>query len=144
MNSQMSSLDDNHEEGIAPSISLVSAPQNATTSQTSLSSLQPASPPSVQLSSLSLPSDGSNASQFLLPIPTPSANKSQASFTYSDISKSDSEGHALGALPSEIASADISIARKYFLYNFILNFERQAGQLMAASWKRLRVRRHAS
>jgi hypothetical protein len=108
----MSSLDGNHEEGTGPSTtSLASASPNATllhTSPASTHDTQPA-PSSLQAS---IPSNDSSASQFLLPIPAPFANKSQASFTYSDLSKSDPEGHSLGALPPEIASADISIARE--------------------------------
>ncbi|KAI0052399.1 ras GEF [Auriscalpium vulgare] len=45
-----------------------------------------------------------------LPIPTPSANKSQSSFAFVDVSEDDPSGD-FDDLPPEVASADISIAR---------------------------------
>lgn len=74
-----------------------------------------ASPPQPLLSPASTSSNVSNTSQFLLPIPTPSVNKSQASFVYPDSIESGSENSSLGVLPPEIASADISIARECIL-----------------------------
>jgi hypothetical protein len=50
-----------------------------------------------------------------LPIPTPSANLSQTSFTFVDVSE-DGSGVDFGDLPPEVTSADISIARE-FLYS---------------------------
>lgn len=47
--------------------------------------------------------------QFLLPIPNPGSNKSQASFSLSD---DENQSVMLDPLPEEIANADISIARE--------------------------------
>ena len=115
MPSPMPNLDGHHENGAGPSAPIVSTSQNDPLSlkspvQSTLDT-HPTSPSSLQ-SSLSLSSADSSSSQFLLPIPTPSGNRSQASFAYSDFSKSDSEGPSLSSLPPEIASADISIARE--------------------------------
>jgi hypothetical protein len=123
MPSQIPNLDGLHENGAGPSTPIASASQNVTLSPTSPVSthdMTPISPSSLQ-SSLSLSSVDSSASQFLLPIPTPSTNRSQASFAYSDFSKSDPEGPALGTLPPEIASADIAIARECFSAQFCIS-----------------------
>lgn len=50
-----------------------------------------------------------------LPIPTPSANLSQTSFTFVDVTEGES-GVDFEDLPPEVTSADISIARE-FLYS---------------------------
>jgi hypothetical protein len=50
-----------------------------------------------------------------LPIPTPSANLSQTSFTFVDVTE-DGSGIDFEDLPPEVTSADISIARE-FLYS---------------------------
>lgn len=81
-------------------------------------------PASPSLSSSSLPS-GSPSSEstrpisglpsnalLRLPIPTPSANLSQTSFTFVDVSE-DRSGVDFNDLPSEVTSADISIAREF-------------------------------
>ena len=47
-----------------------------------------------------------------LPIPTPSANLSQTSFTFVDVSE-DGSGVDFNDLPPEVTSADISIAREF-------------------------------
>ncbi|KDQ55935.1 hypothetical protein JAAARDRAFT_314755 [Jaapia argillacea MUCL 33604] len=62
----------------------------------------------------SLSSDSNSASsRFRLPIPTPSSNKSTASFIFPDGEGEDGPGGLeLEALPADIASADISIARE--------------------------------
>lgn len=94
------------------------------TSHVSTPILAPASPP--RPSSL-LPT-GSTASEstkpaavlpstahLRLPIPTPSANLSQTSFTFVDVTE-DGSGVDFEDLPPEVTSADISIARE-FLYS---------------------------
>jgi GDP/GTP exchange factor required for growth at low temperature len=53
----------------------------------------------------------STSSHLRLPIPTPSANLSQTSFSFSSVS--DDEGGVDLDLPPEIASAEISIAREF-------------------------------
>nr|GAT59071.1 predicted protein [Mycena chlorophos] len=77
-------------------------------------SFEPVSPPGLStspddtsaLSSASSSVD-SHSSRVLLPIPTPSINGSQASFTFSDV---DVDGTPLEPLPLDIATADLSIA----------------------------------
>jgi len=54
-----------------------------------------------------------------LPIPTPSANLSQTSFTFVDVSK-DGTVVDFDDLPSEVTSADISIAREFSCSSFCL------------------------
>lgn len=121
MPSKMSSLDGNEEQGISPSTSLASVSHGVSTPHVlSTHDTQPAFPSSGQPSP-SISSNDSSASQFLLPIPPPSVNKSQASFAYSDVSISDAGGHSFGALPPEIASADISIARECSSLRFSVN-----------------------
>ncbi|KAF7297266.1 hypothetical protein MIND_00959800 [Mycena indigotica] len=83
-------------------------------------SFEPASPPGLSTtpdeppylsssSSITSPASSvdSHSSRVLLPIPTPSLNGSQASFTFSDV---DLDGNPLEPLPPEIATADLSIA----------------------------------
>jgi len=113
----MPNLDGLHENGAGPSPP-IAVSQNVTLSSTSPMSTHDITPTSS--SSLESSLSDSSASQFLLPIPTPSANRSQASFTYSDFSKSDPEGPPLGVLPPEIASADIAIARESFSFQFCI------------------------
>ncbi|KAI0313469.1 hypothetical protein OF83DRAFT_1141131 [Amylostereum chailletii] len=50
-----------------------------------------------------------NSSHLRLPIPTPSANHSQASFAFVDVTEEEAGGD-FGDLPTEVAEADISIA----------------------------------
>jgi Gdp/GTP exchange factor required for growth at low temperatures len=81
----------------------------------------PASPP---LSSSLLPSASTSSestkpaaalpsnAHLRLPIPTPSANLSQTSFTFVDVSE-DGSGVDFEDLPPEVTSADISIAREF-------------------------------
>jgi hypothetical protein len=52
-----------------------------------------------------------------LPIPTPSANLSQTSFTFVDVSE-DGRGVDFEDLPPEVTSADISIAREFLFSDF--------------------------
>lgn len=80
-------------------------------------------PPSPSLSSSPLPSERTssesakptsvlpNNSHLRLPVPTPSANLSQTSFAFVDVSE-DRSGVEFDDLPPEVASADISIARE--------------------------------
>ena len=81
----------------------------------------PASPliPSSLLASGSTSSESTKPTSVLsgsahlrLPIPTPSANLSQTSFTFVDVSE-DGSGVDFNDLPPEVASADISIAREF-------------------------------
>ncbi|KAF7977887.1 hypothetical protein HWV62_2432 [Athelia sp. TMB] len=97
-------LDDHHE------ILLPQSPEASLTRLTleALDAHQLTAPP--LQSSISSSSTDSGRSPFLLPIPTPTANSSQASFVYSDALNTDSEQTELGDLPPEIATADISIA----------------------------------
>lgn len=57
-------------------------------------------------------SSDSHGSRVLLPVPTPSNNGSEASFTFSEV---DVDGSPLDPLPAEIGSADLSIAREWLL-----------------------------
>lgn len=84
----------------------------------------PASPPSPSslLPSGSTASDSAKPAAVLpstahlrLPIPTPSANLSQTSFSFVDVTE-DGSGIDFEDLPPEVTSADISIARE-FLYS---------------------------
>lgn len=124
MSSQMPHPDVNHEgetHSTTPSASHTTAPSTAATF--AMHEMQrAASPPPQSLLSQTSPSSSnfSNTSQFLLPIPTPSVNKSQASFVYPDSIESDSESSSIGALPPEIASADISIARECILHDVLM------------------------
>ncbi|KAI5119558.1 hypothetical protein M0805_005622 [Coniferiporia weirii] len=64
------------------------------------------------VSSATSPTSNTSASpgsKFLLPVPTPSSNTSQASFALSEVNMC-SEGGGLDKLPPEIAAADISIS----------------------------------
>jgi hypothetical protein len=80
-----------------------SPPQAASVEDLSATSLHSSSPAS------SDPHSG----QLLRPIPTPSVNASQASFSFSDTNGGGNDGSALfDPLSPEIASADISIARE--------------------------------
>ena len=54
-----------------------------------------------------------------LPIPTPSANLSQTSFTFVDLTE-DGRGVDFEDLPPEVSSADISIAREFLYSTFRL------------------------
>lgn len=58
----------------------------------------------------SLDSGSSIGGQFLLPIPNPGGNKSQASFSLSD---DENQSVMLDPLPEEIANADLSIASEF-------------------------------
>lgn len=70
---------------------------------------------SLNLSSQSPASTDAQSGHLLRPIPTPSVNASQASFSFSDATAGDNDGGALfDPLSPEIASADISIARECF------------------------------
>ncbi|KAJ7454913.1 hypothetical protein B0H11DRAFT_1875011 [Mycena galericulata] len=75
---------------------LSTSPDQSTSGLSSTSSIQ--SPAS---------SSDSHGSRVLLPVPTPSNNGSQASFTFSDV---DLDGSPLDPLPAEIGAADLSIA----------------------------------
>jgi hypothetical protein len=82
------------------------------------------SPASPALSTSLMPSDSTSSDStkptsalpanapLRLPIPTPSANLSQTSFTFINVSEDDS-GVDFDDLPPEVASADISIAREF-------------------------------
>ncbi|KAI0270524.1 hypothetical protein BC834DRAFT_950330 [Gloeopeniophorella convolvens] len=71
------------------------------------SSFSPEGSPSESTKSNSVLSG--NSSHLRLPIPTPSANLSQTSFTFVDVNE-DESGVDFDNLPAEVASADISIA----------------------------------
>ena len=73
---------------------------------TQLTSSSASRPPSLHLADA--------PSQLLLPIPTPSLNKSQSSVVFSHTIVS--PGGDWSSLPPEVATADISIARKYAYY----------------------------
>lgn len=88
----------------------------------------PASPPrpSSLLPSGSTGSEPTKAAAVLhsnahlrLPIPTPSANLSQTSFTFVDVTE-DGGGVDFEDLPPEVTSADISIAREFLYSTFRL------------------------
>lgn len=55
-----------------------------------------------------------------LPIPLPSANLSQTSFTFVNVGEDDS-GVDFDDLPSEVIAADISIAREFLCSTFSLS-----------------------
>jgi len=75
----------------------------------SSSSTDPSKPTSL------LPADA----HLRLPIPTPSANLSQTSFTFVNVSE-DGSGVDFDDLPPEVTSADISIAREFSCSTFFL------------------------
>lgn len=98
----------NHDDGSPPTTPLASQTPTATTSTINT---HLAVPP---LGSSSQSSTDPSTTGFFLPIPTPSTNKSQSSFTYSDRSWPDSDSAIgpfnLDALSSEILNADLSLA----------------------------------
>ncbi|PBK69541.1 ras GEF [Armillaria solidipes] len=81
-------------------------PPQASSSRNTMSDLFTIVPVSPSSSAAQSPTSSTSSSQ-LLPIPTPSTNVSQASFSYPD---SSDEGTSLDPLPPDIATADISIA----------------------------------
>jgi hypothetical protein len=72
----------------------------------------PPSSPSFSPESGSIEPTSSNTAHLRLPVPVPSANFSQTSFTFVDVSE-DKSGVDFDNLPSEVTSADISIAREF-------------------------------
>jgi hypothetical protein len=89
---------------------LIILPTATTPAASSVEDLPNSSLPS---STPSIPSGEAQTTHLLRPIPTPSVNASQASFSFSDATGSSSDGGALfDPLSPEIASADISIARE--------------------------------
>lgn len=116
MSPDVTNLDSNLAEGSPPSTPLASGSKiDMPFTPPPVSKLDThvaVSPPlQTSLSQSSQSSSSSAGSQFLLPIPTPSANMSQSSFAYSDRSRPDSE-RPFDAVSAEIAAADISIARE--------------------------------
>lgn len=85
-----------------PTTETIMEPSETTTQSTSSASRPPSLPPS------------DTPSHLMLPIPTPSLNKSQSSvlFSHSIVTAEDD----WSSLPPEVATADISIARKYALH----------------------------
>lgn len=89
---------------------------------TQLTSSSASRPPSLLLSD--------TPPHLILPIPTPSLNKSQSSVVFSHtIVTSDDEW---SSLPPEVATADISIARKYAFhsYHFFLSSSPRVGSYL--------------
>jgi len=74
-----------------------------------------------------------------LPIPTPSANFSQTSFTFVDVTE-DGSGVDFEDLPPEVTSADISIAREFL----VLDFRLMALHLFMRIYRRIRRTRVSS
>lgn len=83
-------------------------PPQASSSRNTMPDLSTIVPVSPSSSAAQSPTSSTSSSQ-LLPIPTPSTNVSQASFSYPE---SSDEGTILDPLPPDIAAADISIARE--------------------------------
>jgi hypothetical protein len=72
----------------------------------------PSCPSFDSTSSAPIESSSSSAVHLRLPVPIPSANLSQTSFTFVDL-REDQSGVDFDNLPPEVTSADISIAREF-------------------------------